>query len=109
MNPTNHGLKRFGIAMALYLAAFFVAFAPYVFVQTPEEVANMMGGAGGWAMIAALVVAMLGFVVNLMGIGSSLNALRKGAGSSGVFSLLANLLPVVLIGLILYSNRMLMF
>ncbi|WP_028114468.1 hypothetical protein [Ferrimonas kyonanensis] len=109
MTPSNHGLKHFAIAAAIYLVSFFVAFAPYAFIQDPEQVAKMMGGAGGWALIAATLFAMVAFVMNLLGVWTSLKALRQGPSSKATFGLLLNLLPVMVILSLLYSYRAMMF
>ncbi|WP_298445559.1 hypothetical protein [uncultured Ferrimonas sp.] len=92
----------------LYFAGFVVTFAPYAFVSSAAETAQMMQGIGGWTMIIGAVMGLLGYVANTIGAVVGLQQLRQGQSSS-VPALVWNLLPALGVPLLAFIYRATLF
>lgn len=96
MKHPQSGLWHFSVSAALYLGAFFVAFAPYAFIErSPEAVASTFSGIGGWAAIAAILMAVVATLINLLGIWRSIGGLKAGI-TKAPLGLVANAFPAAL-------------
>lgn len=59
-----------------FVVALIVSFAPYAFVSDAQEVAETMQGIGGTAVVGALILVAIGWLLHLVGILAGVNRLR---------------------------------
>ncbi|SHH92981.1 hypothetical protein [Ferrimonas marina] len=102
-------LKLALLAYALYFGSFVLAFAPYAFVGNEAEAGQMMAGFGGWAFIIASVVVTLAWFLHIPGLFYSVKTLMNGPSGQSMVALLLHLLPTVVLPLLLWSNRTIVF
>ncbi|MFI3245409.1 MAG: hypothetical protein R3Y10_02815 [Ferrimonas sp.] len=104
-----HRTIKFTLAgFFLYLLGFGVAFAPFAFSQSPTETAQLMNGWGGWALVVGGVLGVIGLVAHISTVVLTIKQAITGQSYSAA-ALLWALLPLLLVPLLVYVNRGLLF
>ncbi len=92
----------------LYLLGFGVAFAPFAFSQSPTETAQLMNGWGGWALVFGGALGLIGLVTHISAVALTIKHAFTGQAYSAA-ALVWALLPLLLIPLLMYLNRAMLF